>query len=147
MWYDSRRKVYFAVGMFILSLLISLPAQGEPSFDLHDDLIAHGALENSGIIDKLPLQVSNQKRQIIIDDKVYLFNGNCIYRNQQGRQVGLSSFKEGMQVGFYVLDKVSITKIWHAGESIDQEKSEVAPTTNNSDGNNKIHLENGVWKN
>ena len=93
-------------------------------YDVHNDLIAHGALEYSGVINQLPEQRSGGGGEIIIDDRVFQLSSDCILRNQNGRLVGISSFAEGMSVNFFALDETEITKMWQAAEEDDGEDAD-----------------------
>lgn len=149
MWYTGKRLIILAVGICFVSLLLSFPAQGEPRYDVHNDLIAHGALEYIGIINQLPPQTSAEGTEIIIDDKVYQLESDVILRNQNGRLVGLSSFAQGMSVSFFVLEEMLITKMWQAevdGED-EQADSQQEIGGNIREGSGEIRLEDGVWKN
>ncbi len=148
MWYLGEKMIIPAVGLFFISLLFCLPVQGEPTYDVHNDLIAHGALEYSGVINQLPEMRSGGGGEIIIDDRVYQLSSDCILRDQNGRLVGITSFTGGMSVSFFVLDEVQITKMWQADQEDDGEGSDVdrdigISTPPESD----IRLENGVWTN
>ena len=148
MWYLSNKMIIPAVIMCLISLLFCLPVYGEPTYDGHGDLIAHGAFEYSGVINQLPVQRSGGGGEIIIDDRVYQLSSDCILRNQAGRLVGISSFADGMSVNFFVLDEIQITKMWQVAEENDAEDSDEnreigGGTVPESD----IRLENGVWTN
>lgn len=148
MWYLGKKMIFPAVGLCFISLLFCLPVHGEPTYDVHNDLIAHGALEYSGVINQLPEMRSGGGGEIIIDDRVYQLSSDCILRDQNGRLVGITSFTGGMSVSFFVLDEVQITKMWQADQEDDGEGSDVdrdigISTPPESD----IRLENGVWTN
>ncbi len=149
MWYLGKKMIIPAVSLCFISLLFCLPVHGEPTYDVHNDLIAHGALKYSGVINQLHQQQSGEG-DIIIDDKVYQLSSDCILRNQSGRLIGITSFAEGMSVNFYVLDETMITKMWQVAQDSDS-------GTDNSAGEieidsstlpeNEIRLENGTWTN
>ena len=148
MWCPGKKIIIPAVGLFFISLLFCLTAQGEPRYDVHDDLIAHGALEYFGVINQLPEQRSGGGGEIIIDDTVYQLSSDCILRNQNGRLVGITSFTEGMSVNFFVLDEIEITKMWQAAEDNDGEASDAdREIGGSSPPASDIRLENGVWVN
>jgi len=148
MWYLGKKMIIPAVSVCFISLLLCLPVQGEPTYDVHNDLIAHGAIEYSGVINELPQRRSGGGGEVIIDDTVYQLNSDCILRNQDGRLVGISSFAEGMSVSFFVLDETQITKMWQVALDNDADESNSnreidVSTAPESD----IRLENGVWTN
>ena len=147
MWYLGKKMIIPAVSLCFISLLLCLPAQGEPTYDVHDDLIAHGAFEYSGVINQLPEQRSGGG-EVIIDDKVYQLSSDCILRNRDGRLVGITSFAEGMSVNFFVLDEIQITKMWQVAqdnnaEEVDRDIEIDGSTLPESE----IRLENGTWTN
>ncbi len=148
MWCPGKKMIIPAVGLFFISLLFCLPVQGEPRYDVHDDLIAHGAIEYSGVINQLPEQRSGGGGEIIIDDRVFQLSSDCILRNQNGRLVGITSFAEGMGVHFFALDETEISKMWQAAEGDDAEVSDADRDIGESiPPESDIRLENGVWVN
>ena len=147
MWYLGKKMIIPAVSLCFISLLFCHPVLGEPTYDVHNDLITHGALEYSGVINQLPGQHSGGG-DIIIDDKVYQLSSDCILRNQNGMIIGITSFAEGMSVNFFVLDEIQITKMWQVAQSNDDEgadrDSEIGGSTLPE---TEMRLENGVWTN
>ena len=123
MWYLGKKMIIPAVSLCFILLLLCLPVLGEPTYDVHNDLITHGALEYSGVINQLPGQHSGGG-DIIIDDKVYQLSSDCILRNQNGRLIGITSFAEGMSVNFFVLDEIQITKMWEVAQDNDTDNSD-----------------------
>jgi len=147
MWYYSKKIIIPAVSLCFISLLACLPVTAEPTYDLHGDLIAHGAFEYSGVINQLPQQRSGEA-EIIIDDKVYTLSNDCIFRNQDGRLVGISSFAEGMSVNFFVLDETRITKMWQIAQDTDtDEPDRYREIDSGTQTDGEIRLENGTWTN
>ena len=149
MWYMSKRQIILAVGFCFVSVLLSFPSQGEPRYDVHNDLIAHGAFEYIGVIDQLPLQYSAEGAEVIIDDKVYQLRSDAILRNQSGRLVGISSFAEGMSVNFFVVEDTLITKMWQAEEDGEDERADSPQEIDGTirEGGGELRLEDGVWRN
>ncbi len=148
MWYFGKKTIIPAVSLCFIVVLFCLPVYGEPTYDVHNDLIAHGAFEYSGVINQLPEQRSGGGGEIIIDDRVFQLGADCILRNEDGRLVGISSFAEGMSVRFFALDEREITKMWQVGredenEDSDQDREIGGTPVPDSD----IRLENGVWTN
>ena len=146
MWVTIKKKNMISLWLGVALLLSAVSAQGEQRYDIHNDPIAHGALEFSGSIDALPL--SGQRPEITIDDKVYNLLNDCIFRNQFGTLVSLASFRAGMSVRFFVHNKTDITKLWQVenegdesddGRQIDIERPPAA--------NGQLRKENGVWTN
>ena len=144
----GKKMIVPAVGLFFIWLLLCFPAWGEPTYDVHNDLIAHGAFEYSGVINQLPEVRSGGGGEIIIDDRVYQLSSDCILRNQNGRLVGITSFAEGMSVRFYALDETQITKMWQAAEENEGEGSNAERDIGGVPRpESEIRLENGVWVN
>ncbi len=75
MWYLSKKMIIPAVSVCFISLLFCLPVNGEPTYDVHNDLIAHGAFEYSGVINQLPEQTSGGGGDVIIDDHLLTKHG------------------------------------------------------------------------
>ena len=150
MCFKGKSIINLAIGVCFLALLLSSPVQGEPRYDIHNDQVAHGAFEYNGVINSPPAQNSAGEAEIIIDDKVYLLRGDCIYRNLSGRLIGMSSFNTGMSVNFFALDEMLITKLWQVGE---EENEDEAPSeleygaVSDSPVDDDIRLEGGVWTN
>lgn len=148
MWYLGKKMIITAVSLCFILLLLCLPVQGEPTYDVHDDLITHGAVEYSGVINQIPQQRSGGGGEVIIDDKVYQLSGDCILRNQNGRLIGITSFAEGMSVNFFALDEIQITKMWRVAQDNDADVSDGDREIGGSTlPENEMHLENGVWTN
>lgn len=125
-------------------------AQCEVRYDMHDDEVAPGALEFSGIIDAAPERTPEGIEVLIINDTVYLLDQNAKFRDRNGGLVGSASFKKGMTVGFFVIDNNLITKMWQT--TIDMEVSpgpvqESLGSGNQPAGGDQLRLEDGVWKN
>ena len=149
MWYPGKKLLIPAVGLCFISLLCCLAAQAEPRYDVHNDQIAHGALEYSGVINQLPEQRSGGGGEIIIDDMVYQLADDCIMRSQNGRLIGITGFTVGMKVSFFALDEEQITKMWQSTEGREDEDSGVVDREIGGTPvpESEIRLENGVWTN
>jgi hypothetical protein len=149
MRYSSKRLIVLAVGLCLLSLLLSFPVQSEERYDIHNDLVAFAALEYTGVINQLPPQNSAEGAKIIIDDTVYQLKNDVILRNQGGRLIGLSSFAQGMSVNFFVVEETLITKMWQVEQDGEDEQvdSQQEIGGNIREGGEEIRLEDGVWRN
>ena len=143
------------LGLCVLVFIAAHPVQSEQRYDLHDDPIAHGALLFDGNIDGFPDTVA-EVDEVTINEGLYLLHEDCILRNGYGRLVTLSSFKEGMRVGFYTVEENTITKMWEILEADQEDEddggdNEIAPDSGQEDqsggDDDSLRLEDGVWKN
>jgi len=134
--------------VFIFALFAWSWAHAELRYDLHNDQVAHGAIEGSGILDTLPADIAGGDL-IGIDDGSYRLAPDCVFRNERGRLVNVSSLPVGMVVGFFAVDN-TITKLWVKEDQPVEEKSQdiqPASITDSGDTLEGMTLENGVWKN
>lgn len=140
-------KLYgWAVIVICCFLTITTTVNGEPTYDLHGDLIYPGAEEFSGVIDGF--EANGERRDIIvINDSIYTIQSDAIFRNRAGGKTGLSSFQPGMIVKFYALDNL-LTKMWETEEDeegIMIEDPEVSPEQPAR--GDQVRQEDGVWTN
>lgn len=140
-------KIYGLVLMVVFCILsVAASVSGEPTYDLHGDLIYPGAEEYTGVIDGFEA-LGEREDIIVINDSIYEIRTDAIFRNRAGSKTGLSSFESGMIVKFFALDNL-LTKMWDTGE--DEEDTgvgEMDSSTQEPSGSGQIRQEDGVWTN
>lgn len=150
MWRNATKTLLLTAGICIIALLTGEPVFSEPRYDLHNDLVAHGAIEYEGSIDNVIVGQEDQVRRVIIDDRTFVLTDDCILRNRYGTLVPIEYFQVHMSVGYFLVDETQITKLWHvvdtASEGNQEQPVEVTPDAQGT-GDGAIRLENGVWKN
>lgn len=140
-------KLYgLAVIAICCMLAVASTVSGEPTYDLHGDLIHPGAEEFTGMVDGFEAN-GERKDIIVINDSIYTIDSGAVFRNSAGGKTGLSSFQDGMVVKFYALDNL-LTKMWDTGEveeGIMVEEPATSPEQSSS--GDPIRQEDGVWTN
>ena len=141
------------LGLCVLVFVAVHPVHAEQRYDEHNDPIAHGALLFEGVIEGFPDTIADVD-EVTIYESLYIIDKDCIFRNRSGSLIALTSFKEGMRVGFYTIKNNIITKMWHipdSAEEDDDSAKEISPDAGQSEQNSgdedPIRLEEGVWKN
>ncbi len=130
-------------------VLAGSPAISEPRYDLHNDLVAYSAIERQGRLDLITPGSAERPASVTIDDRSFALDEDCIFRNSYGGRTSLDAFETGMNVGYFVVDDKTITKMWHDAEQetgSDQPPPELTPDSSGSAGD-EIRFEDGVWRN
>ena len=158
---ENKRMITTVLSLFVLVIASVLPGHAEQRYDEHDDPVAYAAIRSSGVLDEQYVHQDGTKRVVIIDDRSYLLDPECIFRNRLGRLVPLARFQPGMEVRFYVVhpsyvaghrttfDQPTITKLWHSPSETTDDDRDISPSAGGGSRgeDNTLRYEDGVWKN